>query len=140
MKFAQRQDRAMALAAVLFLSVVLFGLGLIFLTSLQRDSAFQLETDRKMKTRMMARSGIDYYYLQESAGAVGLPLGVTVTYNVDPYCGFNITRLPDAAHPVAGCMSVGFIRNENGQILKTTSTLVMQEWGLERYHNVYEPD
>lgn len=141
MHLRQNRQRAMALAAVLLVSVILFGLGLVFLTSLQRDSAFQLESDRKMKTRMMARSGVDYYYWQESNGSIALPPGTTSTYDVDQTCGFNLTRLPDAAHPsLSGCISVGFLRNESGQVLNTTSSLVIPETGMERYTGIYEPD
>ena len=113
------RHRGVALMVSLFLTVILFVLGVALLYFLDQDSRFGLEMQRSQQAQSLAQAGLFYARGQESAygpDAIHNPLPGYFEYWTDSSQtqGFRLWKDADAERTIH---SRGLIRSSDGKIL-----------------------
>ncbi len=88
------KQRAISFPFVLFLSMLLFTIGIGFLAFVQRDMRLQVQAQRTNEVYILARSGLDFFSFHQVENPFFFPLGEAKgPFEVRPGYFFTITGI-----------------------------------------------
>ena len=132
----QSEIEGISFPFVLFLTVLLFAMGLGFLSFVQRDSLLQTHSQRQTAVFTLARSGLDYFTFHKIEDPSRFPPGTTEgPFELSEGHFFEITGTVDG-----GCECRAWLVHNGNPVLEKTLVLPSNHvYGGDRTA-IYDPE